>query len=103
MFKHKHSVKPLLFISSPFPNLLIVKSIKINITNIVNNSISFQIWLFCKGAETAVFPLCKDSVLIEETERDINSFANKGLRTLAVAYREVPVDEYEKVAECKNL
>ncbi|KAH9632793.1 hypothetical protein HF086_012618 [Spodoptera exigua] len=37
----------------------------------------------------------------KETDRDINIFANKGLRTLAIAYREVPEDEYEKVAEGK--
>ncbi|CAH2107980.1 unnamed protein product [Euphydryas editha] len=58
-----------------------------------------KIWLFCKGAESSVFPICKDTVLVEETNRDINSFANKGLRTLAIAYREIPQDEYERVAE----
>nr|XP_026489738.1 probable phospholipid-transporting ATPase IF [Vanessa tameamea] len=58
-----------------------------------------KIWLFCKGAETSVFPICKDTALIEETDRDINIFANKGLRTLAIAYREIPEDEYERVSE----
>ncbi|XP_038214547.1 probable phospholipid-transporting ATPase IF [Zerene cesonia] len=62
-----------------------------------------KIWLFCKGAETSVFPICKDSVLIEETDRDINAFANKGLRTLAIAYREIPREEYEKVTESIRL
>ncbi|CAH0714141.1 unnamed protein product, partial [Brenthis ino] len=61
-----------------------------------------KIWLFCKGAETSVFPICKDSVLIEQTERDINYFANEGLRTLAIAYREIPAEEYVKVAESIN-
>ncbi|XP_034826885.1 phospholipid-transporting ATPase IF-like isoform X4 [Maniola hyperantus] len=58
-----------------------------------------KIWLLCKGAETSVFSICKDTVYIEETDRDINTFANKGLRTLAIAYREIPVEEYERVAE----
>lgn len=48
-----------------------------------------------------MFPICKDTALIEETDRDINYFANKGLRTLAIAYREIPLEEYERVAECE--
>ncbi|XP_013181394.1 PREDICTED: probable phospholipid-transporting ATPase IF [Papilio xuthus] len=58
-----------------------------------------KIWLFCKGAESSVFPICKDTVMIEETNRDINAFANRGLRTLAVAYREIPYEEYARVTE----
>lgn len=58
-----------------------------------------QIWLFCKGAESSVFPICKDTVMIEETNRDINAFANRGLRTLAVAYREISYEEYARVTE----
>ncbi|XP_023940594.2 phospholipid-transporting ATPase IF-like [Bicyclus anynana] len=58
-----------------------------------------KIWLFCKGAESSVFTICKDSIYIEETDKDINVFANKGLRTLAIAYREIPVDEYERISE----
>ncbi|XP_047019641.1 phospholipid-transporting ATPase IF isoform X2 [Helicoverpa zea] len=58
-----------------------------------------KIWLFCKGAESSVFPLCTNSTLVEETDKDINTFANKGLRTLAIAYREIPEDEYERVNE----
>ncbi|KAL0880610.1 hypothetical protein ABMA27_001840 [Loxostege sticticalis] len=58
-----------------------------------------KIWLFCKGAESSVFPICRDSALIEDTDRDINMFANKGLRTLAIAYREIPDEEYNKVVE----
>ncbi|XP_053612418.1 phospholipid-transporting ATPase IF-like isoform X2 [Plodia interpunctella] len=61
-----------------------------------------KIWLFCKGAESAVMPLCKDSAVVEEVNKDIDSFANKGLRTLAVAYREIPQEEYDKVSEFAN-
>ncbi|CAH2236701.1 jg20919 [Pararge aegeria aegeria] len=58
-----------------------------------------KIWLYCKGAESSVFSICKDTVCIEETDRDINTFANKGLRTLAIAYREIPLEEYERISE----
>nr|XP_021202672.2 probable phospholipid-transporting ATPase IF isoform X1 [Bombyx mori] len=58
-----------------------------------------KIWLFCKGAESSVFPLCKDSALVEEVNRDINAFAVKGLRTLAIAYREISDEEYTRVSE----
>lgn len=50
-----------------------------------------------------MFPLCTNYSCVQETDRDINIFANKGLRTLAIAYREVPEEEYEKVAEGKKL
>lgn len=40
--------------------------------------------------------------MVEETNRDINVFANKGLRTLAVAYRLVPDEEYDKLAQSKS-
>ncbi|XP_049868001.1 phospholipid-transporting ATPase IF [Pectinophora gossypiella] len=58
-----------------------------------------RIWLFCKGAESSVFPLCKNNAMVDMTERDIDIFARKGLRTLAVAYRHVPDEEYERIGE----
>lgn len=61
-----------------------------------------KIWLFCKGAESSILPLCKDDDLIGITDRDINKFAKEGLRTLAIAFREVPLDEYEKIIQNMN-
>ncbi|KAI5632367.1 cation transport ATPase (P-type) domain-containing protein [Phthorimaea operculella] len=58
-----------------------------------------KIWLFCKGAESAVFPICKNAAMVETIERDIDFFANRGLRTLAVAYRLVPDEEYDGITE----
>ncbi|CAG9785399.1 unnamed protein product [Diatraea saccharalis] len=58
-----------------------------------------KIWLFCKGAESSVFPICENSIFMENTERDVNAFANKGLRTLAVAYRQIPEEEYYNIVE----
>ncbi|KOB75715.1 Uncharacterized protein OBRU01_07021, partial [Operophtera brumata] len=49
-----------------------------------------RILLFCKGAESSVFPLCKNSKMVEDTNRDIDVFANRGLRTLAIAFRLIP-------------
>lgn len=37
----------------------------------------------------------------EATDRDINIFARRGLRTLAVAYREVPEEEYMNISDCE--
>lgn len=57
-----------------------------------------QIWLYTKGAESHVFPLCKRTTaqinLIKATKKHIDDFANIGLRTLAVARRKLTVEEY---------
>ncbi|KAJ2942708.1 hypothetical protein O0L34_g2178 [Tuta absoluta] len=61
-----------------------------------------KIWLFCKGAENAVFPLCKNAAMVDTIERDIDFFANRGLRTLAVAYRQVSDEDYENITRAIN-
>ena len=55
-----------------------------------------QIWLFMKGAESHVLPLCDptDRELIRVTQEHINEFARVGLRTLAVARRKLTNEEY---------
>ncbi|XP_058127201.1 phospholipid-transporting ATPase IF [Anopheles ziemanni] len=53
-----------------------------------------QIWLYTKGAESHVLPLCAPSPLIETTQRHINEFAKLGLRTLAIARRRLTVQEF---------
>lgn len=56
-----------------------------------------QIWLYTKGAESHVLPLCNGATpsrLIESTQQHINEFAKQGLRTLAVARRKLTADEY---------
>lgn len=59
-----------------------------------------QIWLYTKGAESHVFPLCVNTPaqvnLIRATRKHIDDFANVGLRTLAVARRKLSVDEYRQ-------
>ncbi|XP_055682431.1 phospholipid-transporting ATPase IF isoform X2 [Lutzomyia longipalpis] len=55
-----------------------------------------QIWLYTKGAESHVLPLCDKTPrqLITETQNHINDFAKLGLRTLTVARRKITNSEY---------
>lgn len=57
-----------------------------------------DIWLYTKGAESHVFPLClaspSQAELMKITQQHINDFAKIGLRTLAVARRKLTLDEY---------
>ncbi|XP_065084623.1 phospholipid-transporting ATPase IF isoform X2 [Ochlerotatus camptorhynchus] len=55
-----------------------------------------QIWVYTKGAESHVLPLCTKtpSGLVISTQRHINEFAKQGLRTLAVARRKLTQVEY---------
>lgn len=60
-------------------------------------------WLYTKGAESAVFELCSEQSkdMIRQTDPHITEFAKEGLRTLAVARRLIPEDEYEEF--CNDL
>uniref|UniRef100_A0A1L8DEI0 Phospholipid-transporting ATPase n=2 Tax=Nyssomyia neivai TaxID=330878 RepID=A0A1L8DEI0_9DIPT len=55
-----------------------------------------QIWLYTKGAESHVLPLCDKTPrqLITVTQNHINDFAKLGLRTLTVARRKLTNSEY---------
>ena len=53
--------------------------------------------LYCKGADSVIYErLAKDHdpVLKERTNKDMEMFANNGLRTLCIAYRYLEEDEY---------
>ncbi|KXN91577.1 Phospholipid-transporting ATPase DNF1 [Leucoagaricus sp. SymC.cos] len=53
--------------------------------------------LYCKGADSVIYTrLSKDhnQVLKEQTSKDMETFANNGLRTLCIAYRYLEEDEY---------
>ncbi|KAF8154452.1 phospholipid-transporting ATPase 1 [Crassisporium funariophilum] len=53
--------------------------------------------LYCKGADSVIYErLTKDHdpVLKDQTSKDMESFANNGLRTLCIAYRYLEEDEY---------
>lgn len=55
-----------------------------------------QVWLYTKGAESHVLPLCTktNKQFIATTQQHINEFAKEGLRTLAVARRKLTTAEY---------
>ncbi|XVF03488.1 hypothetical protein REPUB_Repub04eG0265400 [Reevesia pubescens] len=67
-----------------------------------------KLLLLCKGADSVMFErLAKSGRNFEEDTREhINEYADAGLRTLVLAYRELSEDEYkvfnEKFAEAKN-
>ncbi|XP_073831771.1 phospholipid-transporting ATPase IF-like [Musca autumnalis] len=57
-------------------------------------------WIYTKGAESCVFPLCdqQSMEMITKTNSHIMDFAKQGLRTLAIARRKIDDDEYEHFA-----
>ncbi|KAH8366519.1 hypothetical protein KR084_000098 [Drosophila pseudotakahashii] len=52
-----------------------------------------SIWLYSKGAESAILPRCKASPRVEQTDGLITKYAQKGLRTMAVARRPLTEEE----------
>ncbi|KAJ7256227.1 hypothetical protein B0H12DRAFT_1112856 [Mycena haematopus] len=55
--------------------------------------------MYCKGADSVIYARLAadhDPVLKEATQRDMESFANNGLRTLCVAWRVLSQDEYSR-------
>ncbi|TFK61578.1 phospholipid-translocating P-type ATPase [Pluteus cervinus] len=53
--------------------------------------------LYCKGADSVIYArLAKDHdpFLKEQTQKDMEAFANNGLRTLCISYRYLEEDEY---------
>ncbi|KAL6969722.1 putative phospholipid-transporting ATPase 9 [Sarracenia purpurea var. burkii] len=67
-----------------------------------------KLLLFCKGADSVMFErLARDGRgFEEETRAHVNEYADAGLRTLILAYRELNEEEYEKfnkeITEAKN-
>ncbi|KAI0077495.1 phospholipid-translocating P-type ATPase [Panus rudis PR-1116 ss-1] len=56
-----------------------------------------QIVLYCKGADSVIYQRLRpdhDPILKEKTAKDMESFANSGLRTLCIAYRYLTEQEY---------
>ncbi|OJA07656.1 hypothetical protein AZE42_09081 [Rhizopogon vesiculosus] len=56
-----------------------------------------RIILYCKGADSVIYERLApnmDPTLKEKTSKDMDFFANGGLRTLCIAYRVLPEDEF---------
>nr|GMD77180.1 putative phospholipid-transporting ATPase 9 [Ipomoea batatas] len=68
-----------------------------------------KILLLCKGADSVMFErlAMNGREFEEETREHVNEYADAGLRTLILAYRELSEEEYEvfnkKISEAKNL
>jgi phospholipid-transporting ATPase len=56
-----------------------------------------KIRLFTKGADSAIRPhISVNKSLLHQTDEQLLNFAREGLRTLMVAYKEIPLAEYQK-------
>ncbi|KAK7455125.1 hypothetical protein VKT23_010996 [Stygiomarasmius scandens] len=61
-----------------------------------------KLFLLMKGADNVVFERLKkgaDEALKQQTEMHLSEFANSGLRTLTLAYKVIPEEEYERWSE----
>lgn len=58
-----------------------------------------SVWLLCKGADSAVIPLAVSETDKATIWRQLEGFARKGLRTLVLGERKIPLKEYEIWAE----
>ncbi|GAA5915739.1 uncharacterized protein JCM6883_002941 [Sporobolomyces salmoneus] len=57
-----------------------------------------KIKLYCKGADTVIFErlAAEGQVFNETTSNHLEEYATEGLRTLCIAMREIPEEEYKK-------
>ncbi|WOH15411.1 hypothetical protein DCAR_0934949 [Daucus carota subsp. sativus] len=68
-----------------------------------------KLLLLCKGADSVMFERLAENgrEFEDETRKHVNEYADAGLRTLIIAYREISAEEYEafdkKFKEAKNL
>ncbi|XP_042502639.1 putative phospholipid-transporting ATPase 9 [Macadamia integrifolia] len=89
-------------------NILEFNSTRKRMSVIVRNE-GEQLLLLCKGADSVMFErLAKNGREFEvQTEEHANEYADAGLRTLVLAYRELSEEEYrefnEEFTEAKNL
>ena len=60
-----------------------------------------KIFLFCKGAETSIFPCCTKGD-IQSCKNDIDKFAMQGWRTLALAFKHITESEYQLIEDKLN-
>ena len=73
---------------------------------ILRHPITRERILFCKGADSAVFPRLKkhdptseEEAILEKTNRHINMYAKQGLRVLVMAKRILSDEEYDEWLE----
>ena len=70
---------------------------------IVEEEGSGKVLLFCKGADSFIYERLsqesKDSPEMKSTQQSVDSYAREGLRTLFLAEREIPKDEFNAFFE----
>ena len=73
---------------------------------ILRHPITRERILFCKGADSAVFPRLKkhdptseEKAILEKTEKHLNIYAKQGLRVLVMAKRILSDEEYNEWLE----
>ncbi|KAI3503445.1 hypothetical protein L1887_31886 [Cichorium endivia] len=78
-------------------NMIEFSSARKRMSVIIRNSEN-QLLLLCKGADSVMFErLSKESQPFEDqTKNHINKYAEAGLRTLVIAYRNIEEEEYKK-------
>jgi phospholipid-translocating ATPase len=77
-------------------NVLEFNSTRKRMSVIVRNP-QGQIVLYCKGADSVIYERLAedhDTVVQEKISKDMETFANSGLRTLCIAYRSMSDEEY---------
>lgn len=58
---------------------------------------SGQIKLYTKGADTVIYErLAPNNRYSDQTNTHLEQYASEGLRTLCIAYRDIPEDEYQE-------
>ncbi|XVF11681.1 hypothetical protein REPUB_Repub08aG0048300 [Reevesia pubescens] len=88
-------------------NILEFSSLRKRMSVIVRNE-EGKLLLLCKGADSVMFErLAKNGQeFVEQTKEHIDEYADAGLRTLVLAYREIDEEEYaefsEQLTEAKN-
>ncbi|EPS29422.1 hypothetical protein PDE_04371 [Penicillium oxalicum 114-2] len=62
-----------------------------------------KVRIYCKGADTVILErLHPDNPTVEVTLQHLEEYASEGLRTLCLAMREVPEDEYQRWSQIFN-
>ncbi|XP_072764277.1 phospholipid-transporting ATPase IF isoform X2 [Anoplolepis gracilipes] len=57
-----------------------------------------DIWLYCKGADSAVFPLIVEGK-VREASLHVADFSMRGLRTLVIAYKKMNQSKYDRLSQ----
>ncbi|ORX76103.1 phospholipid-translocating P-type ATPase [Anaeromyces robustus] len=76
-------------------NIIEFNSTRKRMSVIVQDPINGEITIYCKGADNIIYERLKEKNEFSSiTLSHLESFANEGLRTLCIAYRTIPEEEY---------